>query len=205
MVQGLRLRGSGWECLSQDWNPCLLTFSPQLIPLHTGNLPFLSTVRRVIMFVCILGPMVWSLKGDNVLRSREDDVTCSFWLILSLLLLAFKVLLISPNLLYMSCLLFLRPTQCSQTGVLQTSNRLHSFLLHRSFTWNGPLYNIHNSTLQQPRKKCFPLHEPFREMSSFGETMMAVCPSRTVQTTLPYFAICEYMDLSRSYYETGCQ
>ena len=64
--KGTGPRGWGWGWLNQAQKPCLLSSSFWLLPPHPGNLPFLSTVRRVVMFVCYLGGL-WC----GPLRSRE--------------------------------------------------------------------------------------------------------------------------------------
>lgn len=127
MAQGHRLRVSGrtrTETLCPD-------FQPQLTHATPENLPFLSTVRRVAMFVCLLGHLRLDLRMS----------WCSAFNLFLLLPLAIKVLLISHSLIYISYLLFLRLTQCSQSGVLQ-AHPVHSLLSHHSFTWNVPLYKL---------------------------------------------------------------
>lgn len=178
MAQGHRLRVSGrtrTETLCPD-------FQPQLTHATPENLPFLSTVRRVAMFVCLLGHLRLDLRMS----------WCSAFNLFLLLPLAIKVLLISHSLIYISYLLFLRLTQCSQSGVLQSPPSPFS-PLSQFFHLECPSLQAVAQHLCMFREHCFRLQEFFLEMPFFGEATKTVWvdPFRSwiMQTAQPYLLL----------------
>lgn len=115
-------KGTDSESVAErEQKSCALTSSPSSLHTTPENLPFLSTMRRVAMFVCLLG----HLRLDHL---GERMSWCSAFNLFLFLPLEIKVLLISHNLIYVLYLLFLNAAKVRYSKLPSSILSSHTIL-----------------------------------------------------------------------------